>query len=683
MARVFELSTPLPPDMPLLFRALRGREELARLSLLEIWALSTRSDIPPGGLLGKSVTVAVERGGGGYRYLNGYVTAFGQEAMVGRYYQYRLTVHPWLWFLTRTADCRIFQDKTVPQIVKEIFAEHPVAAFEDALNGQYIPREYCVQYRETDFNFVSRLLEAEGICYYFEHTDGRHVLRLVDSPSEHRVLEGKPTIRFYAPGQPVRAEEEFIHAWASAHRIQPGVVAVDAHDFTKPNVDLAVKAQVIQKHAHAEYEVFDWPGEYREVNSGERLARVRADELHAEFERAEAECNVREIAVGRLFTLTSAPRPEQEGEQQLIVSAEYDLRDNSYETSAEEPTTYRCAFTTIPSRQQFRPSRLTPSPLIQGPQTAVVVGPGGEEIWCDKYGRVKVQFRWDRYGKADENSSCWLRVAQNLAGRRWGMVFIPRIGQEVVVAFEEGDPDHPFVIGALYNGQDMPPYPLADHKTRTVLFKSNSTLGGNGFNEIRVEDRKGQEQVFIHAERNADIRIKKDRFETIGEESHLIMGKDHLVEVKGDRHDHVIGDENKKVDGIVSLEAGMDIQEKAGMKHALNAGMEIHLKAGLNVVIESGTTLTLKVGGNFININPAGVFISGTMVMLNSGGAPGSGAGSSPQAPTAPTEADRAQPGERSEPPAPGRPPKPTAYSPAAQVLRQAAGPGTPFCETG
>ena len=294
-----------------------------------------------------------------------------------------------------------------------------------------------------------------------------------------------------------------------------------------------------------------------------------------------------------------------------------------------------------------------------------------------------MQFRWDRYGKANESSSCWLRVAQNLAGRRWGMVFIPRIGQEVVVAFEEGDPDHPFIIGSLYNGQDMPPYPLAEHKTKTVIFKSNSTLGGNGFNEIRVEDKKGQEQVFIHAERNADIRIKKDCFETIGEQRHVIMGKDQLVEVKGDRHDHVIGDENRKVDGIVSLEAGMDIQEKAGMKHALSAGMEIHLKAGLNVVIESGTTLTLKVGGNFININPAGVFISGTMVMLNSGGAPGSGAGSSPLAPTAPTEADRAQPGERSEPPAPGRPPKPTAYSPAAMVLRQAAANGSPFCEAG
>ena len=681
MARVFELSTPLGPDV-LLFRALRGREELARLSAFDIWAVSKRSDIPPSGLLGKSVTVTVERGGGGYRYLNGYVTGFAQDRMVGSYYQYRLTVHPWLWFLTRTADCRIFQDKTVPQIIKEIFAEHPVAAFEDALNGQYAAREYCVQYRETDFNFVSRLMEEEGIYYFFDHRDGRHVLTLIDSPSGHKVLEGKATIRFYAPGQQVRVEEELIHAWAFAQCIQPGVMALDAHDFTKPKVDLAVKAQVIQKHEHAEYEIFDWSGEYLEMNSGERLSRVRADELHTEFERAEAQANVREIAVGRLFTLTSAPRPDQAGEH-LIVSAEYDLRDNAYETSAEEPTTYHCAFTTIPSRQQFRPARLTPSPPIQGPQTAVVVGPAGEEIWCDKYGRVKVQFRWDRYGKANESSSCWLRVAQNLAGRRWGMVFIPRIGQEVVVAFEEGDPDHPFIIGSLYNGQDMPPYPLAEHKTKTVIFKSNSTLGGNGFNEIRIEDKKGQEQVFIHAERNADLRIKKNRFETIGDHSHLIMGKDHLVEVKGDRHDHVVGDENKKVDGIVSLEAGMDIQEKAGMKHALSAGMEIHLKAGLNVVIESGTTLTLKVGGNFININPAGVFISGTMVMLNSGGAPGSGAGSSPQAPTAPTEADRAQPGERSEPPAPGRPPKPTAYSPAAQVLRQAAANGTPFCGAG
>jgi len=311
-----------------------------------------------------------------------------------------------------------------------------------------------------------------------------------------------------------------------------------------------------------------------------------------------------------------------------------------------------------------------------------VVGPAGEEIWTDKYGRVKVQFHWDRYGKKDENSSCWIRVAQNLAGRRWGMVFIPRIGQEVIVDFEEGDPDRPIITGAVYNAQEMPPYPLAEHKTKTVIFKSYSSLGGNGFNEIRIEDKKGKEQLFIHAERNKDIRIKKDLYETIGESSHHIVGKDHLVEVKGDRHDHVLGDESKKVDGIVSLEAGMNMQEKVGMRHALDAGTEIHLKAGTNVVIEAGVTLTLKVGGNFININPGGVFISATMVMINSGGAPGSGAGSSPEPPRAPTEADKAQPGEMTEPPPAGRPPKATSYSPAAMALKQAAQNGAPFCET-
>lgn len=680
MARVFELTTPLGPDV-LLFRAMRGREELSRLPASEILALSTRPDIVPGSLLAKSVTVKVELRGGGYRYLNGHVTRFAQDGVVGRYFQYRLTVHPWLWFLTRTADCRIFQDKTVPQIIKEVFADHPVASFEDALTGQYVSREYCVQYRETDFNFLSRLMEEEGIFYCFDHMDGRHVLRLVDANSELKKLGPRAaTIRYYAANQQVRVDEEFIHAWVFTQHVQAGVVAHDAHDFTKPRADLAVKAQVVQQHDLADYEVFDWPGEYLDVNRGESLARVRVDELHTDFERAEAQCNVRELVVGRLFTLTNAPRLDQEGEH-LVVSAEYELHDNAYESSAEEPATYHCAFTTIQSRQQFRPARLTPSPVIQGPQTADVVGPSGQEIWCDKYGRVKVQFRWDRYSKANESSSCWLRVAQNVAGRGWGMLFIPRIGQEVVVAFEEGDPDRPFVTGSLYNELAMPPYPLAEHKTKTVIFKSNSTLGGNGFNEIRIEDKKGKEQLFIHAERNADFRIKKDRFETVGEYSHHTMGRDQLVEVKGDRHDHVIGDENKKVDGTLSLDAGMDLQEKVGMKHALDAGTEIHLKAGINVVIESGTTLTLKVGGNFININPAGIYISGTLVMLNSGGAPGSGAGSSPQAPTAPTEADRAQPGEQSEPPPPGRPPKPMSYSPAAMVLQQAAASGMPFCE--
>jgi type VI secretion system secreted protein VgrG len=361
---------------------------MGRLSEFDLSAVSTRADIGPGDLLGKSLTVKVElRSGGAYRYFNGYVTRFSQGGRVGRYYQYRMTVRPWLWFLTRTADCRIFQEKTVPEIVKEVFADHPVAVFEDGLTGKYGRREYCVQYRETDFDFVSRLMEEEGIYHYLDHQDGRHVLKLVDSYSGYNALEHKASIAYYPPHQESHSDEEFIHAWTLAQAIQPGVVALDDYDSKKPKADLAVKAQLVEKHEGADYEVFDWPGEYEETDNGEHYVRARIDELHADFERAEAECNVREVAVGRLFNLTNAPRLEQEREY-LIVGANYELRDNAYETAPEETSTYNCTLTVLQSRQQFRPARITPRPTVKGLHSAVVVGPGGEEIWCDKYGRV-------------------------------------------------------------------------------------------------------------------------------------------------------------------------------------------------------------------------------------------------------------------------------------------------------
>jgi type VI secretion system secreted protein VgrG len=254
---------------------------------------------------------------------------------------------------------------------------------------------------------------------------------------------------------------------------------------------------------------------------------------------------------------------------------------------------------------------------------------------------VKVQFHWDRQGKNDENSSCWVRVSQNWAGKRWGAFFLPRIGQEVIVDFLEGDPDQPIITGRVYNAEQMPPYNLPGEMTKSTI-KSNSSKGGGGFNELRFEDKKGSEQVFIHAEHNQDNRVKNDSLEWIGKDRHLIVTANQLENVKGDKHLSVKGNQNEKVDGTVSQDIGMNLQQKVGMKHALDAGQEIHLKAGLNLVIEAGTSLTLKVGGNFINLSPAGISIQGTMLMLNSGGSAGAGSGSSPTAPKVPTEADKA-----------------------------------------
>jgi len=319
-------------------------------------------------------------------------------------------------------------------------------------------------------------------------------------------------------------------------------------------------------------------------------------------------------------------------------------------------------------------------PVIHGTQTAIVVGPPGEEIYVDKYGRVKVQFHWDREGKYDDKSSCWIRVSQNWAGKRWGAMFIPRVGQEVIVDFIEGDPDRPIITGRVYNGASMPPYDLPADKTRSAI-KSYSYKGGGGFNELRFEDKKGSEQIFIQAQKDQDIRVKNVLKEFIGRDTHLIVKHDQLNSVAGDKHQRVSGDHNEKVDGTVSLNAGADMQEKVKFKYAMDAGTEVHIKSGTNLVIESGVTLTVKVGLNFININAGGIFISGKIVNINSGGAAGQGAGSSPQAPKDPLEADTAEAGQKAELPPPKRPPKPTVFSAGALVIKQAAQDGLPFAE--
>jgi type VI secretion system secreted protein VgrG len=318
--------------------------------------------------------------------------------------------------------------------------------------------------------------------------------------------------------------------------------------------------------------------------------------------------------------------------------------------------------------------------VIHGTQTAIVVGPPGEEIYVDKYGRVKVQFHWDREGKYDDKSSCWIRVSQNWAGKRWGAMFIPRIGQEVIVDFVEGDPDRPIITGRVYNAASMPPYDLPAEKTKSSI-KSYSYKGGGGFNELRFEDKKGSEQIFIQAQKDQDIRVKNILKEFVGSDTHLIVKHDQLNSVSGDKHQHVSGDHNEKVEGTVSLNAGADMQEKVHSKYAMDAGTEVHIKAGTNVVIESGMTLTVKVGANFININPGGIFISGKIVNINSGGAAGQGAGSSPQSPKDPLEADTAEAGQMAELPRPKRPPKPAVFSPGALAMKQAAQDGLPFAE--
>jgi type VI secretion system secreted protein VgrG len=583
MIRSFELSTPLGEDV-LLFFSMTVTEELSRLGEYTLEMLSERGDVDLDKILAKRVSIKVSLPDDETRHFTAYVTRFAQVGMRGRYYAYRATLQPWLWFLTRTADCRIFQEKTVPEILKEVLDEHPLADYKVELTGSYRKREYCVQYRETDFNFLSRLMEEEGIYYYFRHGERNNTLVLADAYSAHSPVSGYEQLPFLPPARAVRTEQEHVSGWDFAREVQPGKFVLDDYDFQKPSVDLRVSTSGPRGHDHAEGEIFDYPGEYIVTGDGEHYARTRIDELHARYELAQGESNARGLTVGRLFKLTGHPRSDQNREY-LVVKATHTLQSSEYESLGSEGEDYACAFTALHSHQAFRPERITRRPTVKGPQTAVVVGPGGDEIYTDKYGRVKVQFHWDRYGKKDENSSCWIRVSHPWAGKNWGMVAIPRMGHEVIVDFLEGDPDQPIITGRVYNAEQMPPYDLPANMTQTGI-KSRSSKGGSGanFNEIRFEDKKGAEQVFIHAEKNQDIEVENDETHWVGHDRKKTIDNDETTLVKHDRTETV--NNNETITIHANRTETVDKEEKI----TIHGGRTEVVDGNENITIHSGRT---------------------------------------------------------------------------------------------
>lgn len=677
MARSLDIETPLGIGTFLLV-ALDGQEGLSTLSQFRATLKSKRHDIAARDMLGQNVTVRVEAAKFKPRYINGYVTRFGgvtevhdtlQGGKQTKAYIYEATISPWLWFLTRQANSRIFQNKSVPDIVADVFKAHgALASFRPELKNNHRVWPYCVQYHETDFNFISRLLEQEGIYYYTAHGNGKHEIVLVDRSSAHAPPPGYEEVRF---NEEDRKASDMLDHWMSSHEIQTGRYVARDYDYLKPRTLVEDAAEKSVPHPYGTFSFFDYPAEVDTPAEAKTAAQLRIDELHSRYQTFSGSGNVRGLYPGCSFKLAKHP-VDSFNHKHLVVSARYHATGNADGSASADTFSFRCEISAIPLLQQFRPPRVTPKPVMQGVQTAVVVGTSGEEIETDPdgHGRVKVQFRWDRYGRADQNSSCWIRVMQPWAGNGYGAWAIPRVGQEVVVQFLEGDPDWPLIIGSLYNGENRPPYDLPAEKTRWGL-KSRSSKGGgaSNFNELRFEDKKGSEEVYVHAERNQTIHTKARRSEYVGEESHLQVKKDVLEKLEADLHTTITGDEMTKTGGGVHLTVGQDWQATMGTKMAAEAKQEIHLKAGMNVVIEAGTQLSLKVGGNFIDINPAGVFIKGAMVMVNSGGAAGTGSGSSPKAPK---NAEKA-PGSK------GGTDKPITQKAAALIASRAS--STPFCE--
>ena len=658
--RIAKAHTPLGPV--LMFRQMSGHEQLSALFDCQLELVAEKNNsVQPSALIGKDITVELEIQGGGKRFFNGQVTRFafiGKEAAQDTdIWRYEARLRPWLWYLTRAADFRIFQKLTVPDILKKVFERYPFPV-EFQLQGTYKPWEYCVQYQETDFNFASRLMEHEGIYYFFKHAMGKHTLVLADGIGAHSPCPGYEQIPYIPHDRLVTADEECFDGWQLAQEVEPGAFLTNDYYFETPMADLKQPLKKPFEHPNGSYEVYEWPGNYRVPPEGDNYARVHLEELQAPHEVVHGQTNARGVAPGYLFSLYKCPRTDQNREY-LILGANYFVHDNPYHSGvAGGGSQWRFSMTAQPSSVPYRAPRVTPKPRTHGPQTAVVVGPPGEEIHTDKYGRIVVQFHWDRYGKRDEQSSCWIRVATPWAGSNWGAIHIPRIGQEVVVDFIDGDPDQPVVTGSVYNASQMPPWALPANKTQSGV-RSRSSLkgGGSDANMIRFEDKKGREEMHVHAQKNLVTVVENDEIRMVGASRHVNIKKDHIEHVEGNiellvdgaqdvivnankaekvagtNHLHIGGNRNEKINGTTSLTVGMDQQVKVGKNHALDAGMEIHLKAGMKVVIEAGVQLTLKGPGGFVDINPAGVTIQGTMVLINSGGAAGTGSGSSPTSP--------------------------------------------------
>ncbi|AKJ06468.1 type VI secretion system secreted protein VgrG [Archangium gephyra] len=559
--------------------------------------LYTHADVPLAlaELLGAPATLTFQHAGEPVRYVNGQVhraQALGLRA--GRL-RYRLRVVPTLERLKHVRRSRIFQHKAVPDIVKQVLNEGQVK-HRFALSGSYAPREYCVQYRESDFDFISRLLEEEGIFYFFTHSEEEHQLLLGDSAGAYLEMEGGSLLPFREEDGRV-SDAEHASSLAQVHRLRPGKVMVRDFDFKKPALDLS--AQPSKTGDFDALELYDFPSRYVEPSEGKRLSKVRLEE-QLQSERTQSGVSVSpRLCPGHFFELDAVA-----GGKLLVVEVHHVGHQPEVHTRHEGlgQGRYRNEFRCIPSDVPFRPRRVTPRPVISGIQTATVTGSPGDEIHPDEHGRIKVQFHWDREGGQDDKSSCWIRPGQVWGGPAWGGLFLPRVGQEVVIRFFEGDPDRPLITGAVYNGQNPTPYPLPDEKTRSTL-RSSSSPNSDGFNELRFEDAAGEEQVFIHAQKDDDLHTRNDKTQEIRANEALLVKKDRQRTIEGNQTLSVLQEDMGLVEGSQSLKVtgnrttgirGSHDEEVEGNQSVTVSGMQkVFVVQTANTSVSMGAALTV------------------------------------------------------------------------------------------
>ncbi len=717
----------------------RGTEGLCRLYRFDIDVVCDDTLVEFDALVGRACVLSVNTNEGG-RWFHGIVGRLElTNETVGQCY-YRIEMVPAVWTLTHRYSSRIFQNKSTIEIIEEVLHGAGVSGDKfrvGPLEQTYAPREFCVQYRETDFNFICRLMEEEGIWWYFDQREDGHVLVLADSTAAYQTMEGGSELTFRSPTG-FNIELDHVSRFSRSQAVRPGAVVLRDYSFESPRLDLESRHDLGRDGA---LEFSDYPGEYDKRRAGDALARLRTEEFEAGRVVAHGRSNCPRLRPACKFELFDHPSEKLNGEylltavthvgrqssprtvdhasgrsalldpglhQSLIAARQSDdsevrrLAEAILQVSGklgrresvahQEPadwlfhggqvsndlssiaialglgprealslggwthdsgvglsqtetaSVYECQFECIPATVVYRPSRVTPWPVMRGSQTARVVGPEGEEIHTDPYGRVKVQFNWDRQGRFDERSSCWIRVSQGSAGGQYGMMFLPRVGQEVIVDFLEGDPDRPIITGRVYNADQMPPYALPAEKTKSVI-KTNSTPDGGGANEIRFEDLKDSEQILVHAQKDLHIRANHDRVTSVDRDDHISIAGDRIELISKSRHSEVRLDALTKIGGKRLTEVAGDVGEEFKSNHSEKVAGAYHLKAGRKIVIDAGEELTLKVGGNFIKIDAGGVTILGKMVKINSGGSAGSASLVGLKAPKRPLVADTVKPG--------------------------------------
>lgn len=619
--RAAALKTPLGEDT-LVFGNLHAFERLSAPYEYRITALAAERGVDTEQVLGQACSLSVQTEGGGKRYFHG---RCAQLSFVGYEHGgllYELILRPDFWFLSRNRNCRIYQDKTATDIVSNLLQERGISRFELKLKDGFPPkRKYCVQYMESDFAFISRLLEHEGLHYFFRHDEVGTQLIIADSNEAHDQIEGFDEIPYYPPNDHNERERSHFDDWSAVQSVA-APVSTKATDFFYPRpVPMSQTEMGVPAYKGDTADMQIHPAGFEDNNYGSKLARYRLEAERALRVFATSSGNALGLQPGCTFTLRNHPNPAQNRDH-LVVESRLHLEADAYAaTMGKVGGDERIDLVTVPSSTVFRPPLSTPRPRIPGSQTAIVVGRGGEEIETDEVGAVKVSFHWDTYSRNNQTSSCWVRVGQAWAGGSWGALFTPRIGMEVIVEFIDGDPDRPIIMGCVYNGDNAPPYGLPGAKTRSTI-KSNSSKGGGGFNELRFEDKKGSEEIYIHAQKDQNVEILNDLSTTVGNTETRQVGASRSTRI-GTNDTRTIGSNDSKTVGAnQSLTVGANRSSSIALGDTLTVGASRTESVGGSNTATVGGTSALTVGGVYtVSVGGAMTLQVGGALSIAAGGA--------------------------------------------------------------